>query len=63
MELTTSWHEQGRMEGEAAGIIKGEAKNKLEIARNMLAKGFSNDLIMELTGLTSDEIAKLKPTN
>jgi hypothetical protein len=29
----------------------------------MLAKGFSNDLIMELTGLTSDEIAKLKPTN
>jgi predicted transposase/invertase (TIGR01784 family) len=67
MELTTSWHEQGRMEGEADGIIKGrmegEAKNKLEIARNMLAKGFSNDLIMELTGLTSDEIAKLKPTN
>jgi predicted transposase/invertase (TIGR01784 family) len=63
MELTTSWHEQGRMEGEIKGRMEGEAKNKLEIARNMLAKGFSNDLIMELTGLTSDEIAKLKPTN
>jgi predicted transposase/invertase (TIGR01784 family) len=71
MELTTSWHEQGRMEGEIKGRMEGEikgrmegeAKNKLEIAHNMLAKGFSNDLIMELTGLTSDEIAKLKPTN
>jgi uncharacterized protein (DUF1330 family) len=46
-------------------IIKGKKddklENKLETARNMLAKGFSNDLIMELTGLTSDEFAKLKP--
>jgi predicted transposase/invertase (TIGR01784 family) len=67
MELTTSWHEQGRREGEADGIIKGKKdgklENKLETARNMLAKGFSNDLIMELTGLTSDEFAKLKPIN
>jgi hypothetical protein len=72
MEITTSWHEKGRMEGEAAGVIKGEAagiikgeaagiiKGKLETARKMLAKSLPNDLIMELTGLTLDEIAKLK---
>jgi hypothetical protein len=35
----------------------------MKTADKMLAKGLSDDLIMETTGLTSDEIAKLKTTN
>jgi predicted transposase/invertase (TIGR01784 family) len=46
--------EEGRKEGEVKGVMK--------TARNLLAKGLPDDLIMETTGLTLDEIAKLKPT-
>jgi hypothetical protein len=35
----------------------------MKTAGNMLAKGLSDDLIRETTGLTSDEIAKLKTIN
>jgi predicted transposase/invertase (TIGR01784 family) len=48
--------EAGREEGEAIGESKGIKKTAL----NMLAKGLSEDLIKEITGLTTDEISKLK---
>jgi predicted transposase/invertase (TIGR01784 family) len=48
-----------REEGEARGKIN----EKLETARNMLAKGLTDDLISEITGLTLDEIVKLKNIN
>ena len=56
MEITTSWHEKGRAEGEAEGIIKG----KLEIARNMLLEGLATSLVVKITGLPEAEIAKLQ---
>jgi predicted transposase/invertase (TIGR01784 family) len=42
------------------GKIEGKIEEKLETASKMLAKGLPEDLIIEMTGLTSKEIAKLK---
>ncbi len=49
-------HAIGKAEGEAEGIIKG----KLEAARQMLAKNLPEDLIIEITGLTPEQLAALK---
>ena len=47
--------EKGEKKGEQKGILKGV----MQTARNMKNKGCSMDLIMDVTGLTADEIAKL----
>jgi predicted transposase YdaD len=47
-------------EGHAEGQTVGERKRQTEIAQKMLAKGFEAGLIMELTGLSEAEFAKLK---
>jgi len=47
---------EGLEEGLAEGRAKGEAARSKEIARKMLAKGMDVKTIMELTGLTEEEI-------
>ncbi|MBO5193409.1 MAG: hypothetical protein J6B62_00790, partial [Bacteroidales bacterium] len=42
------------------GMREGGQKKTLEIAKKMIAKGFSIEDITELTGLTEEEIEKLK---
>ena len=50
-----------RREGEAVGIAKGEAKEKLATAKRMLAKGcYSPEVIAELTNLSLADVEKLK---
>ena len=50
-----------RREGEAAGIAKGEAKEKLATAKRMLANGcYSPEVIAELTNLSLADVEKLK---
>jgi DNA repair protein RadC len=39
---------------------KGEKKKAIEIAKGMKSKGYSSDEIIDLTGLTKEEIEKLK---
>ena len=39
---------------------KGMSQRSLEIARKMLAKGMDEALIMDMTGLTAEEIKLLK---
>ena len=51
--------EEGRTEGLTEGLAKGRAEERIEIARNMKAKGLAIDLIAECSGLSSEEIAKL----
>lgn len=51
---------EGRAEGRAQGITEGEAKSRLEIARKMLAQGFSIEQIQSLTNLSESEIDELK---
>ena len=42
------------------GIEEGMSQRSLEIARKMLAKGMDEASIMDMTGLTSEEIKLLK---
>ena len=61
-------YQKGKEEGRAEGMEKGRAEGRekgmsqrsLEIARKMLAKGLDDTTIMEMTGLSLDEIRLLK---
>ena len=52
--------EKGRAEGIAEGIEEGMSQRSLEIARKMLAKGMDEASVMDMTGLTAEEIKLLK---
>ena len=52
--------EEGREEGLEEGLIKGERNKAMEIAAKMKAKGFSVDDIVQMTGLSADEVKKIK---
>ncbi|AZR97549.1 hypothetical protein RFL04_10980 [Streptococcus suis] len=62
-ELETSFilgrrrgQEEGRLEGRAEGRLEGQ----LKIARQMLVKNFTDELIKELTGLSQEDLDGLK---
>jgi predicted transposase/invertase (TIGR01784 family) len=50
---------QGKLQGLEEGELKGKLEGKLEIAKNMLRAGISASQIVELTGLSLDEVSKL----
>ena len=45
--------------GHAEGLAEGRAEEKLENARRMKSKGYPLDDIVDITGLTIEEIEKL----
>lgn len=52
--------QEGLAEGMELGMEKGMNLKALDIARNMLADGFDINLIMKYSGLTQEQIDKLK---
>ena len=46
-------------DGEKAGLARGAAQEKREIAKSMKDKGLEAAMIVELTGLTPEEIKAL----
>ena len=50
---------KGLAKGREEGLAKGRAEERIEIARNMKAKGLPVDLIAECSGLSPEEIAQL----
>lgn len=50
---------QARDEGKSEGISLGIIQDKIEIAKKMLEKEMDIALIIELTGLTKEEIERL----
>ena len=50
---------KGIEEGMAKGMAKGIAKGLTDTARKMKGKGFAVEDIMDVTGLTADDIAAL----
>jgi len=52
---------EGREEGRTEGLTEGMAKEKLEVAKNALAKGLSVEMIHEITGLDIETIRRLNP--
>ena len=54
-----SYYMNGIDEGGAKGEARGSHHKRLEIAKKMMAKGMDENTIMEITGLTQEEIRKL----
>ncbi len=50
-------HEKGLAEGREKGLAEGQRKERIAIARNMLAAGIGIDLVTSMTGITSDELS------
>ena len=57
-ELKIRWH-YGYDEGKAAGLEKGAAQEKREIAKNLKDLGVGAAEIIKATGLSAEEIEKL----
>ena len=51
---------EGMEKGLAEGMEKGMTQRSLEIARKMLANGMDTATVMEITGLSAEEILLLK---
>ena len=51
---------EGKEEGRAEGIEEGMNQRSLEIAKKMLANGMDDASVMDMTGLTAEEIKLLK---
>ena len=52
--------EEGIEKGRAEGKEEGMNQRSLEIARKMLAKGMDEAMVMDMTGLTAEEIKQMK---
>ena len=52
--------EAGKKEGKEQGIKEGKAQGIKEVAKNLIKQGIDEAIISESTGLTKEEIAKLK---
>ena len=53
-------HEQGIEEGIEEGMKEGAKQEKIEIAKNLLKENVEIDIIISATGLSKEEIEKLK---
>ena len=51
---------EGMEKGIKQGMEKGMSQRSLEIARKMLAKGMDDASVMDMTGLTAEEIKLMK---
>ena len=51
--------QQGKEKEEWNGLAEGKVETKNEIAKKMKNKGMDIETIVELTGLTNEEIEKL----
>ena len=46
-------------EGEAIGLVKGEANNQKKVITNGLHAGYSVEIMSTITGLTPEEVMKI----
>ena len=60
VEATEKGLKEGLQKGIEQGIEQGVKQNNLEVAKKMLSKNIDITTIEEITGLTKEEIAKLK---
>ena len=59
-EREQAMFEEGQIAGEKRGRLEGENANKIAVALKLLSMGMDIAMISEATGLTEDEIRKLK---
>ena len=53
-------HKEGKEEGLKEGRAEGARQKSFDIAQRMLEKGIDIETISELTGLTAEEVSRLK---
>ena len=66
-QITTSYHEKGRLKGRAEGKregklegqMEGKVEKALEVAGKLLAMGMGVKKVMEITGLAKEDIERL----
>ena len=51
---------EGRKEGREEGLAEGKTEERLEIAKKMLKANSPIDFICQMTGLSEEEVLKLK---
>ena len=52
--------EEGLAKGRAEGLVKGREERNLEVAINFLQLGTPCEIVAKATGLSLEEVAKLK---
>jgi predicted transposase/invertase (TIGR01784 family) len=63
-KISRKWHqigiEEGKVEGIAEGVEQGKNEEARNIARNLIMLGMEDEFIKKATGLSGDEIRRLK---
>ena len=52
--------EEGREEGKEEGLKEGRREERLKIAMNLIRVGASCEIITQATGLSAEEVSRLK---
>ena len=52
--------QEGKREGKQEGKKEGKKEGKIEVAKKMLERGIKIEIVMEITGLSKDEIEENK---
>ena len=55
-----SGREEGHKEGKEEGLKKGRGEERLKIAMNLIRLGASCEIITQATGLSAEEVSRLK---
>ena len=58
--LNRGAYSEGKAEGIAEGIAEGESNKQLSIIKEMLAKDFADETIMEICRISSEELINIK---
>ena len=53
-------HKEGHKEGKEEGLKEGRGEERLKIAMNLIRVGASCEIITQATGLSADEVSRLK---
>ena len=53
-------HKKGHKEGKEEGLKEGRGEERLKIAMNLIRVGASCEIITQATGLSAEEVSKLK---
>lgn len=60
MTIAQQLEQKGLEKGRIEGRQEGRQEGKMEVARNLLAKGIPLESVRELTGLSDDDLAKIR---
>lgn len=62
-EIRTKYLTEGKQRGRREGEQRGMKRERRKLARKMLSRGYPTEEIVEITGLTADEVEVLQEEN